>query len=79
MTLDSLQQLKTLNLSGNLISSFKEILNLNRLPHLDNCNFWDPNYGDNPICHLCNYTTYVLFHLPNLSKLDMKVITDDEK
>ena len=64
--LDTIQTLKELNLSGNKIGSFKEILNLNRLPNLDQCNFLDPNYGDNPICHLCNYTTYVLFHLPYL-------------
>jgi hypothetical protein len=54
-------------------------LNLNRLPLLEACNFHDQNYGDNPICHLCNYTTYVLFHLPHLQRLDMKHITDDEK
>lgn len=76
---DTLQNLKELNLAGNRIGSFKEVLNLNRLPQLEQCNFLDPNFGDNPICSLCNYSTYVLFHLPNLLRMDMKHISDDEK
>jgi hypothetical protein len=41
--------------------------------------FQDPHYGDNPICNLCNYQTYVLYHLPNLGKLDTLYISDDAK
>jgi len=77
--LDNLKSIRTLNLSANKIGNFKEILNLTRLPNLFNCNFSDPHYGENPICSLCNYQTYVMFHLINLVRLDMCVVGDDVK
>ena len=55
ISLDNLKSIRDLNLSGNRIGSFKEILNLTRLPNLQYCSFSDPNYGENPICSLCNY------------------------
>lgn len=55
INLDNLKNIRDLNLSGNKIGSFKEVLNLTRLPNLHHCNFSDPNYGENPICSLCNY------------------------
>jgi len=54
-SLDKLSSLNDLNLSGNKICSFKEILNLTRLPKLEILSFYDPHYGDNPICLLGNY------------------------
>lgn len=77
--LDCLESLKELNLASNRLGSFREILNLNRLPKLEILHLADPNYGDNPICYLCNYQTYVLFHLPTLNRLDQKIVTEDEK
>ena len=77
--LDGLVSLSFLNLSANKIGNFKEVLNLNRLPCLTICNFTDPHYGDNPICNLCNYSTYVLYHLPRLVRLDTEMISDDSK
>ena len=62
MSLDSLVALEDLNISANRIGNFKEVLNLNRLPNLKVCTFQDPHYGDNPICNLCNYQTFVLYH-----------------
>ena len=53
--LDKLVSLTDLNLAGNKICSFKEILNLTRLPKLEILSFYDPHYGDNPICLLGNY------------------------
>jgi len=41
--------------------------------------FSDPHYGENPICHLCNYQTFVLYHLPQLKRLDTLNISDDAK
>lgn len=79
MSLDGLVSLEELNISNNKIGNFKEVLNLNRLPNLRICTFQDPHYGENPICNLCNYQTYVLYHLPNLSKLDTLYISDDAK
>ena len=54
-SLDELVLLKELNLAGNRIYSFREILNLNRLPNLVDLKLYDPHYGENPICNLCNY------------------------
>ena len=77
--LDGLISMRELNLSANRIGNFKEVLNLNRLPNLSSCNFIDPNYGENPICSLCNYQTYVLFHLPKLHKLDTLQFSEESK
>ena len=71
--------LNDLNLSGNKICSFKEALNLNRLPNLKTLAFYDPHFGENPICNLCNYQTYILYHLRNIVKLDTLIINDDAK
>lgn len=79
ISLDNLKNIRELNLAGNRIGSFKEVLNLTRLPNLTYCNFSDPNYGENPICSLCNYQTYVMFHLINLVRLDMTSVGDDAK
>jgi hypothetical protein len=77
--LDGLVSLSVINLSANKIGNFKEVLNLNRLPCLSICTFNDPHYGDNPICNLCNYSTYVLYHLPRLYRLDTEMISDESK
>lgn len=77
--MDGLVSLSNLNLAGNRVGNFKEVLNLNRLPCLSICTFNDPHYGDNPICNLCNYSTYVLYHLPKLYRLDTEIISDESK
>ena len=77
--LDGLDNLVDLNMAGNKIGNFKELLNLNRLPSLKTATFFDPHYGDNPIWNLCNYQTYVLYHLPYLEKLDTLHISEDAK
>jgi Leucine-rich repeat (LRR) protein len=79
MGLDGLISLVELNISNNRVGNFKEVLNLNRLPELRTCTFQDPHYGENPIYNLCNYQTYVLYHLSTLTKLDTLVLTDDAK
>uniref|UniRef100_A0A8C4VCK0 Leucine rich repeat containing 9 n=1 Tax=Gopherus evgoodei TaxID=1825980 RepID=A0A8C4VCK0_9SAUR len=63
-------QLERLNLSGNRICSFKELSNLASLPHLKDLSLNDPQYDPNPICLLCNYATHVLYHMPQLQRLD---------
>ena len=52
---DKLINLTDLNISGNKLCSFKEVLNLNRLTNLKILAFYDPHYGENPICNLSNY------------------------
>ncbi|EGR31925.1 leucine rich repeat protein [Ichthyophthirius multifiliis] len=79
INLDKLQNLNDLNISGNKICSFKEALNLNRLPNLKQLSFYDPHFGENPICNLCNYQTYVLYHLRNITKLDTLFISEEAK
>jgi len=64
---DFCQSLIDLNLSANCIGNFREVLNFSRLPSITRVFFSDPNYGENPICTLCNYQTYVLYHLSKLS------------
>jgi len=78
-SLDPLLSLEELNLSNNKIGNLKELLNLNRLPKLRVASFSDPHYGENPICGLCNYQTYALYHLPKLEILDMSETSDDAK
>nr|XP_020669357.1 LOW QUALITY PROTEIN: leucine-rich repeat-containing protein 9-like [Pogona vitticeps] len=63
-------KIEKLNLSGNRICSFKEITNLARLPHLVDLCLNDPQYDPNPVCLLCNYATHVLYHIPQLQRLD---------
>ena len=69
----------SLNLAHNRISSFRDILNLARLGSLKSLSFSDPHFGDNPLCSLCNYQTYCLFHLQQLKVLDANVIAEDAR
>jgi Leucine-rich repeat (LRR) protein len=77
--LSNLRKLEDLNLSGNYIGSFKEILNLTPLPSLKVLCFNDPNYSENPVCNLCNYQTYMLYHIPQLLQLDTFNISEEAK
>lgn len=77
--LANLRKLEDLNLSGNMIGSFKEILNLNTLSSLRILCFNDPNYSENPVCNLCNYQTYMLYHIPQLAQLDTFSISEEAK
>ncbi|KAM7375862.1 hypothetical protein PAMP_005628 [Pampus punctatissimus] len=69
-SLESTVSLQSLNLSGNRISSFKELTLLARLPHLRELALKDPTSTPNPVCLLCNYATHVLYHMPGLQRLD---------
>ncbi|XP_018417573.1 PREDICTED: leucine-rich repeat-containing protein 9-like [Nanorana parkeri] len=68
--LDPNVNLERLNLSGNTISSFKELTNLARLKNLKDLGLKDPQYTPNPVCLFCNYSTHVLYHIPQLQRLD---------
>ncbi|XP_070836208.1 leucine-rich repeat-containing protein 9 isoform X2 [Chaetodon trifascialis] len=69
-SLDPNASLQSLNLSGNKISSFKELTMLARLPCLRELALKDPTSTPNPVCLLCNYATHVLYHMPGLQRLD---------
>ncbi|CAG2238484.1 Leucine-rich repeat-containing protein 9 [Mytilus edulis] len=79
-TLDSNKKLEDLNLSGNNITSLRELTQLMRLPTLHSLSLKDPMYTPAPVSLLCNYSTHVLFHLPTLNTLDTydvsKTVTD---
>lgn len=78
-SLDANVNLEELNLAGNYLWSFKDLLNLTRATYLRKLSFNDPDYGDNPVCELCNYQTYVFFHLQQLSHMDTMPIPEEGK
>lgn len=78
-SLDSNTALEELNLSDNRIGSFKELDNLGRLPSLSNLALNDPHFGPNPVCNLCNYQTYVMFQLSQVTVLDASIVLEDSK
>eukprot|EP01060_Flectonema_neradi_P000041 TRINITY_DN1003_c2_g1_i2.p1 TRINITY_DN1003_c2_g1~~TRINITY_DN1003_c2_g1_i2.p1 ORF type:complete len:945 (+),score=163.98 TRINITY_DN1003_c2_g1_i2:87-2921(+) len=77
--LDSNVNLEELNLAGNYIGSFREIPHLDRLPNLTHVYFSDPHFGDNPVCQLCNYQTYTLYHLSRVRVIDYNIISDESR
>eukprot|EP00929_Paragymnodinium_shiwhaense_P061797 TRINITY_DN30882_c0_g2_i1.p1 TRINITY_DN30882_c0_g2~~TRINITY_DN30882_c0_g2_i1.p1 ORF type:complete len:1502 (-),score=435.63 TRINITY_DN30882_c0_g2_i1:512-5017(-) len=71
-------KLTDINLADNNIGSFREVLSLTRHADLRVLCFSDPDWGENPICQLCNYQTYTLYHLPNLEILDQMRLREEE-
>ncbi|EDV23284.1 uncharacterized protein TRIADDRAFT_10167, partial [Trichoplax adhaerens] len=70
-TLASNTMIENLNLSGNLIRSLQDITNLSHLKKLRVLSLKDPQYAANPVCSLCNYSTHILYHLPQVKRLDL--------
>ncbi|CBH17468.1 hypothetical protein, conserved [Trypanosoma brucei gambiense DAL972] len=75
----SMTALEELNLSNNQIYFFGQIKNLSVLKSLRVLWLSDPMYGDAPIYHLSNYTTFSLQHLPHLEQLDGVSITMEQR
>lgn len=48
----------------------QDLTNLSQLPCLESLSLKDPVYGPNPVALLCNYSTHLLYHLPNLQRVD---------
>jgi len=71
--------LEELNVSANEIGCFREIPSIARLPNLRHLLFADALHGSNPVAMLCNYQTYVLFHVSQLHKLDNMMLGDEAK
>ena len=78
-SLDSNLALTELNLAGTQISNFKDVPNLARLRRLGSLCMSDPHFGESPVCALCNYQTYMLYHLQQLSMLDSYAIADEAR
>eukprot|EP00755_Sulcionema_specki_P010169 Sspe_Gene.6755::Locus_2269_Transcript_1_1_Confidence_1.000_Length_4905::g.6755::m.6755 len=77
--LDPNVELEELNIAGNYIGSFREIPYLDRLVNLQRLFFYDPHFGDNPVCQLCNYQTYTLYHLNHIKVLDYNAVSDENR
>ncbi|XP_041928695.1 leucine-rich repeat-containing protein 9 [Alosa sapidissima] len=77
-SLDPNINLQNLNLSGNQISSFKELTPLAALGQLKELGLQDPQSGPNPVCLLYNYATHLLYHLPQLQRLDTHRISSKQ-
>ncbi|XP_062851756.1 leucine-rich repeat-containing protein 9 isoform X2 [Trichomycterus rosablanca] len=69
-SLEQNKDLQILNLSGNKISSFKELTHLRHLSKLKELGLKDSQSSPNPVCLLCNYSTHVLYHIPTLHRFD---------
>lgn len=74
-----LESLEEINLAGNKIGRFKEIPALDKLKNLKSLALKCIDFGENPVCSLCNYQTYALYHLNNITKLDNLVITEQSR
>jgi len=70
--------LVSISVADNHLCAFSEIFDFARLVNLRELNFADPDWGENPICSLCNYKTYVLYHLPCLEVHDCLRVTDED-
>lgn len=55
--------LREVNIAHNQLGCFKELLKLAPLEGLRNLTLQDIHFGDNPVCGLSNYKTYVAYHL----------------
>lgn len=55
--------LREVNLAHNRLGCFKELLKLAPLEGLRSLTLQDIHFGDNPVCWLSNYKTYVAYHL----------------
>lgn len=78
-SLDANAMLEEINVADNLIGDFKDISNLGRLHTLRIVFFSDPHFGHNPLCHLSNYQTQLLYHLPQITVLDGNLIPPETK
>eukprot|EP01062_Namystynia_karyoxenos_P058429 TRINITY_DN4997_c0_g3_i1.p1 TRINITY_DN4997_c0_g3~~TRINITY_DN4997_c0_g3_i1.p1 ORF type:complete len:1660 (+),score=672.78 TRINITY_DN4997_c0_g3_i1:84-4982(+) len=77
--LDANANLHELNVAANYIGSFREIPYLDRLANLRLLYFSDPHFGDNPVCQLCNYQTYTLYHLNKIKVLDYQSVSEESR
>lgn len=73
--LASHDNIEVLNLSGNPISSLKDLTNLSVLQNLRKLSFRDPQFAPAPVSLQCNYATHVLYHIPQLTYLDTFSVT----
>ncbi|CAM9822517.1 unnamed protein product [Scytosiphon promiscuus] len=72
--------LREVHLAHNRLGCFKELLKLAPLEGLRSLTLQDIHFGDNPVCGLSNYKTYVAYHLTQqLTSLDMEGVPEESK
>ncbi|KEG12476.1 putative leucine-rich repeat protein (LRRP) [Trypanosoma grayi] len=71
--------LEDINVANNPIYFFGQLTHLGVLRSLRSLWLGDSMYGDAPVCHLSNYTTFTLRHLPQLEQLDGVAITVEQR
>jgi len=68
--------LKVLRVAGNQLSSFSSVLAITKLINLNELSFYDPMYGENPICKLPNYDIIPASLFPTVSVLDTYQVSE---
>lgn len=68
--------LRDINLAHNRLGCFKELLKLAPLEGLRALTLQDPHFGDNPVCSLSNYKTYVAYHLTQVRYCVVYILRD---
>jgi Leucine-rich repeat (LRR) protein len=71
---DNSLQLKVLDLSQNRIANFAELSELACLPHLEELNLSNPDWGENPVCSLSNYSTHMVRLIGSLRVLAASIL-----
>lgn len=62
--------MREINLAHNRLGCFKELLKLAPLEGLRSLTLQDPHFGDNSVCGLSNYKTFVAYHLTQVQTTD---------
>lgn len=68
--------LREVNLAHNRLGCFKELLKLAPLEGLRSLTLQDIHFGDNPVCGLSNYKTYVAYHLTQVLSRVLTLLCD---
>ena len=54
-------------------------MKLKNLQNLKTISFFDPHFGENPICKIYNYQTFMLYHFSHLDKFDNLMVNEESK
>ena len=65
--------LREINLADNRLGCLKELLKLAPLEGLRHLTLQDLHFGDNPVCGLSNYKTYVAYHMTQVLYIFLKI------
>ncbi len=72
-----LESLEVLNLAANKITFFTDILCLRKLKKLVELDLYDPDFGRNPLCAVCNYNIAIIHYFCHLKVIDAQFLDKD--